>query len=193
MSLLPDITPIHDPQVGYISGIESDLADNNIESRRWVSRARRTWSYQWAGKSQANAALIRDHYLAHQEYTAFHFFEFKYVQNAGPIWSSVECDETGTGALDTFTIPGKITTSVAVYVNDVLRTLTTHYTLSSGTGTNGEDQIVFTEGNEPADEAIVTVNFAGRRRFYVKWAAPLAEVPAVYGTNLSGTLVEVLQ
>ena len=44
---------------------------------------------------------------------------------------------------------------IAVYVNDTLKTLSTHYTVS--TNANGTGSITFTAGNAPASGALVTL------------------------------------
>jgi hypothetical protein len=64
----------------------------------------------------------------------FVFFNFLETWRAG-----VACG-TGTGALSTFTIPARAVRGETVYVAGVPED---DYTLSVGTGTNGEDRILF--------------------------------------------------
>jgi hypothetical protein len=54
----------------------------------------------------------------------------------------------------------------------VTQTLTTHYTISAGTGTSGADQIAFVTGSPdytPSDGAIVTCDFTGYLRMKVRF------------------------
>lgn len=196
MAVHPDIAPAWEPQIGHISGTDIGMSDGNLEKRRKRSRPLRTWSYQWRTRSPAVAAQLQVFHDARDgDYEPFYLFEFKGVNDAGFPWSDIQTDEIGDAANDTFTIPGKTTSSVTVYVDDVEKTLTTHYTILTGTGSNGEDQIEFTPGNIPGTDAVVTVDFTGRRRWYVRYASLLQLVYISAGGgryHLSASFKEVL-
>jgi hypothetical protein len=73
---------------------------------------------------------------------------------------------TGDGVEDTFEIVSSGTSGVPVnlndvqvYVNDVLQTVTTDYSISAGTGTGGADEIIFTGGSIPPNLETVTATY----------------------------------
>jgi len=63
---------------------------------------------------------------------------------------------TGDGSEDTFTIPGDNVTNDVIKVAGTTKTSGVHYNLSAGTGTYGQDQAIFTVGNEPGVGEAVT-------------------------------------
>ena len=73
----------------------------------------------------------------------------------------------GDSSEDTFDIPGRETSDQTIYVAGVEQTITTDYTISSGSGTSGADQIVFEAGSIPAAGSVVTVDFTGYLRIRV--------------------------
>lgn len=78
-------------------------------------------------------------------------------------WESLYCG-IGNGSITTFDIPGRSTSDQTVYVSGVQQTLVTDYTISSGTGTSGADQIVFEAGSIPEAGQNVSVDFTGHLR-----------------------------
>lgn len=74
---------------------------------------------------------------------------------------------SGDGSTTTFTLPGRSTTSLAVYAGNVLQTLTTQYTVSTGTGEGGADQITFV--NAPASSIVIHCTFYGIPRYKVRF------------------------
>jgi hypothetical protein len=79
---------------------------------------------------------------------------------------------TGDGITASFTLPAREVSGLVVKVNGVTKTAGVHYNIQVGTGTNGEDQIVFTGGNiPPATHPIVFTATSQRERvtvFYVE-------------------------
>lgn len=51
-----------------------------------------------------------------------------------------------TGAAQTVDLPTKSATSISIYDGDTLKTVTTHYTLNLGGGSDGKDQITLLNG-----------------------------------------------
>jgi hypothetical protein len=93
--------------------------------------------------------------------------------------SSVEFDNesigTGDGSALNFTIPAKRTTATSAPVVQVAdgaggwttKTSVTHYNISAGTGALGEDRVIFTAGNAPANGRAVRISYIGRHRYTV--------------------------
>lgn len=77
---------------------------------------------------------------------------------------------TGDGSTSVFTLPAKSVSDLEVYVAGTLKTEPTHYTKSSGTGANGEDQITFTAGNIPASGTAIWCHALCKRKFTVTFA-----------------------
>ena len=65
---------------------------------------------------------------------------------------------TGDGVNDTFDLPSSNMSGVTVYVNAIPQP-SGNWSLSSGTGSGGVDQIIFGSGNLPTSGA--TVEFTG--------------------------------
>jgi hypothetical protein len=94
--------------------------------------------------------------------TAFTFFDFNQWKSSpvGIQWNHVyTCVRDGIATV--YDLPGKNMTSIAVYDNATLLTLTTDYTVSAGTGTDGRDKITFVTTGTVGHT--VTVSFVGRR------------------------------
>lgn len=117
----------------------------------------------------------------------FTFFDFDYEYTTGMSAG------TGDGATTLFTIPAKETSDWGVTVGGVGKDLTTHYTISAGTGAQKEDQIQFTPGNTPgAGEEIVFYRIRGRNRYTVEFAeSPKKSVGATLAT-LTQSVREVI-
>lgn len=76
---------------------------------------------------------------------------------------------TGTGAETTFTVPAKETSDRVVKVAGVTKTEGVHYNISVGTGAVGQDRIIFTGGNIPANGAAITMTYRGRHWFTMEF------------------------
>jgi hypothetical protein len=89
---------------------------------------------------------------------------------------------TGNGAITAFTVPGKEIESYSVYKDGVLQG--SGYTVSSGTGSLGEDQIVFSVA--PANGVVVTITTVLRKRYTVEFAeSPSVAVVGYKKTHIS--------
>ena len=74
---------------------------------------------------------------------------------------------TADGVLGTFDIPGRSTSGHAIYIDGNLQTLTTDYTISTGTGADSADQVVFV--STPTAGGIITCDFTGILRIPVRF------------------------
>jgi hypothetical protein len=92
----------------------------------------------------------------------------------------------GDGAEDTFDLPGKSTSSQKIYLNGVEQTVTTHYSISAGTGNEAADQVVFVTA--PGANVLITCDFAGyfrnRCRFAEDKLTRTQFVLAAYSTGI---------
>lgn len=77
---------------------------------------------------------------------------------------------TGNGVLTTFTIPGKETSAVSVWINNVLKATPANYTISVGTGADGEDRVV-TAVAVPNGQ-LLEIEWYGRKRYTVEFIQP---------------------
>jgi hypothetical protein len=188
MAIFPNITPDYNYKRKAQSGTEIRSATSGKEWRRksWP-RNKQSFEMAWAMLTDAEAATLRAFYDARQgQWESFTFFDF-----ASRNWTALECDEEGTGTLTTFTIPGKTTSAQIVYVDGVLEA-GANWAIGVGTGTEGEDQIVFDGGHEPASGSIVTITFTGKRRYTARFEGDMEETTTEFGPSLSATVVEVL-
>lgn len=93
-------------------------------------------------------------------YEAFVFFDFKIFP-----YTSVAIG-TGTGGALTCQLGAKEVSSLTVYVNGVSTVLGTDYSFASdGSGTNGQDKIVFLVGHYPTAGAAITAGYRGKKYF----------------------------
>lgn len=89
---------------------------------------------------------------------------------------------TGDGSNLTFTIPAKETTNQTVMVNGTPWLEVTHWNITAGTGALGEDRVIFTTGNAPANGIPVTITYDGRHRYTCEWDGPPSK-PVVSGNG----------
>lgn len=108
-------------------------------------------------------------------YESFTFTDF-HGWDASPVGAPVRRRYVGiaTGGAQTLDLPLKSSSSVSIYEGDTLKTLTTDYTLSSGTGTDGRDQVVLVNGQFTAG-GLVTVTAVGRLCINAVFANPTFE------------------
>lgn len=98
--------------------------------------------------------------------SGFTFFDFVQTVIGAPGYRPADALGTGDGATLTFTIRAKeiASSSVIVYDNGVAVSAG-FYSLSAGTGAQGEDRIVFGGGHAPAAGHALTIAYKGRRRY----------------------------
>jgi len=123
---------------------------------------------QYAALTNSEARTLWNFFMARRgRYEAFYIFDLTLLGSQTYSHVGQFCG-VGDGATDTFDLPGRSTSSQAIYLDGALQTLTTHYTISAGTGTSGADQIVFVAA--PADGAVITADFSGFLRMRVRFA-----------------------
>jgi hypothetical protein len=147
------------PKFGYSSYLDEFKSRSNPSSGRhqekdiW-NRTRFNASMEYDLRT-VDALIVYGFWKTNRN-TFFDFYDFDVdifiTENIG----------TGTGALTTFTVPGKKITSVSVFVNAVQKFVGVDWDLSSGTGAIGQDQIIFRAGHIPAAAAPITINYVGQ-------------------------------
>jgi hypothetical protein len=89
---------------------------------------------------------------------------------------------TGDGSEDTFATDFDATTDAGsgrvVYVDGVEQTVGAgnDYLMSAQSGTNNRDRVVFLAGSEPANGAIVTMDYTGKKYFSVRFMSDKLEI-----------------
>lgn len=84
--------------------------------------------------------------------------EFSFIDIAERIYSS-EYVGCGDGTTTVFSLPAKSAALYKVYIDGIEQTETTNYTISAGTGADGEDQLTMVVA--PADGQRITFDFTG--------------------------------
>ncbi len=149
------------------------IGDNEHERRfKRSPLARRKWTVEWVVESVPTAESMFECFDTTDAFLFLPQRPTDYRETGQVARNTVTGLGTGDGSTATFqmqitrslvALSGTVTGSknilhptgtVNVYVSAVLKTLTTHYTYSTTTGI-----ITFTAGNEPANAAIVTVDF----------------------------------
>lgn len=166
MAVFPDLTIFEDMENEFEDGVEVREYQSGRDSARdnW-GRMRFRCTIPLGELQPADEQTLREFYFT-QRGKAYPFYFFHPSDEMQ--YSGEAVDETPSGSLDTFTIPAKTCSNVTVYIDDVEES-SENYSLSSGTGTNGEDQIVFDEGYEPQVDEVVTVDFTGRKRYWMRF------------------------
>jgi hypothetical protein len=168
MAIFPDSNTIK-PLLGYESWPIENLRRSPSEAGD--TQIRDVWGrVKWFAEFEmelnaSDAATVIAFFMANRA-TTFTFYDFDpYIafvaENIG----------TGDGSAVTYTIPAKETTSHAespqplVYVNGVLKTAATHYNITPASGALGQDRVIFTGGNAPANGHAVTITYTGRHLY----------------------------
>lgn len=158
-------------RIRAIEGYGSDFIEmvKRSSSESGKSQLRDVWNRTKFTATPAHDGAVSDIEYLMQFWRTARTSTFTYFDFDKSRWTD-ENIGTGTGALATFTVPAKEMVEVVVKVNGVVKTLTTHYTISSETGSQGEDQIVFTGGNLPPNGQAVTISYLGRHRYTCEFA-----------------------
>jgi hypothetical protein len=162
-----------------------ETESGKIYARDQWGKVKHQWTINLSLLTPTQERTLREFYIARQGRAEQFYFFHPYSSMQ---YTDVSVDETPNGILDTFTIPGHTTSSVTVYVDDMEEN-PSHYTIEVGTGTNGEDQIVFGASYIPANGTEVTVDFTGRRRFLVRFGSEYTTALNMYH-QASLTIVE---
>jgi hypothetical protein len=173
MAIFPDHSAIK-PLVGYEAGEIENVRRNPAEAGATQIRD------LWGGLTKFYAEFEYELGTA----AAHEFLRFRRANRALTFtFYDIDLDAfdgenigTGDGSNLIFTIPAKETANRVVRVAGVLRTAGTHYNVTSGTGSLGEDRVVFTAGNAPTNGQAVTIDYIGRHRYNCEFVAPLRKV-----------------
>lgn len=118
--------------------------------------------------SATDMMILWDFYKARQgAYEGFYIYDPQLHATVYPAHTGLYID-TADGSTTTFDIPGRSTSSQSIYVNGVEQTLTTDYTIGTGTGAESSDQVSFVV--DPSAGDIVTCDFTGIMRIPVRFA-----------------------
>lgn len=154
--------------------IEPDWSTQIVSARAGTEQRRQLWTLprhrisglSWSRQENSSTKLdaLYAFYMARKgALEPFVYFDFDQYRT----WTKAYVG-TGTGALSTYDLPAKSGTSYSIYVNGVLQTVTTHYAITAGAGSNGRDRIVFTFN--PTLGHIIEATFTGQRAFVVRFA-----------------------
>lgn len=167
MAIFPDSTtikPLLDYDATPIENVRRTPSESGLQRIRDVWGREKFQATMEFDLSPTDAATMIAFRSANRAAT-FTFYDF---DPSRPF--SNETIGTGDGATLTFTIPAKETTSQIVQVADGLGGWTTktagvHYNITAGSGALGEDRVVFTGGNAPANGRDVRISYTGRHRY----------------------------
>lgn len=119
--------------------------------------------------THAQMMIIWDFYNSRKgAFQGFYIYDPQFHASVSPAHTGLYID-TADGATDTFDIPGRSTSSQTIYLDGVAQVLTTDYTISTGTGAESSDQVVFV--SDPAAGEIITCDFTGVLRIPVRFAS----------------------
>lgn len=135
-----------------LSSTFDDVAEEQRKCKQLYPKRRITLGYEFLTKAEART--IWAFYRARKgAFGAFTWIDYK---------ADTYVDEyigIGTGSQSTWNLPGKSIQSYTVYLDDVEQTETTHYSISEGTGADGEDEITMV--STPAAGEVLTIDFTG--------------------------------
>lgn len=162
--MFPDIPPTGDYSWSPVAFDQRETAaDGSTQISVPHPKIQRRFTANWEVLELAELWQIYTHWAANRS-NAFTLFDFWYLP-----WTDVAVG-TGDGATTTFTLPAKEVTGIVVKVAGVVQGGGT-YTLSAGTGAEGEDRILFNVA--PANGAAITYSATrARARFTVLYATP---------------------
>jgi hypothetical protein len=102
--------------------------------------------------------------------SGFFGYDFEFITVGSPGYRAPEALGIGNGVITTFTVAAKQISNITVYDNGVS---TAAWTLSIGTGPQGEDRIIFTAA--PVAGHILTIAYKGRHRYFLEIPSPPAK------------------
>ena len=118
--------------------------------------------------SEADMQTLWDFYMARKgAYEAFYIYDLTLLASMSLDHIGQYCG-TGDAATEIFDIPGRSTSSQAVYVDGVLQTITTDYVILTGGGESSSDRVDFV--SPPAAGEVITVDFTGFLRIRARFA-----------------------
>jgi hypothetical protein len=111
--------------------------------------------------SEDEFKILWNFYMARKgAYQAFYIYDL-YVEDHDVLWIGM-----GDGATVTFDIPGKTTTDHIIYL-DGLPVNSANYSIVTGGGLENSDRVTF--NSAPATGEIITIDFSGYLRMYVRF------------------------
>ena len=117
--------------------------------------------------SHTDMMILWDFYQARKgSYEGFYIYDPQLHAATYPAHEGLYID-TADGSTTTYDIPGRSTSSQSIYLDGVAQTLTTDYTISTGTGLESADQVAFVSA--PAAGDIITCDFTGILRIPVRF------------------------
>lgn len=162
--------------------------DNGSEERtaKWLF-PKYDVTVQYLALSATNAQILWNFYLARKgSYEAFYIYDLSLMQ----LVTKSHVDQyiaTGDGATTTFDIPGRSTSSHAIYKDSVLED-SGNYSILTGGGTSSSDRVQF--NTAPTTGEIITADFAGYLRIRVRFAQDQMS-QEMFALNLFSTGLEM--
>ena len=168
MSAFPDITGDDlDLSPQFTVDTQQMGEEHYVRYRKWL-RPRYSFGISYSLLEPADARTISDHVMA-QGGGAFPFDWFLWTAMHW-LWVPVAVAAAGQTL---FTIPGKETSEHEFFTGT--GTAAPSYTISTGTGAQGEDRVTFSTAI--ATGATLWMNFRGRRRFTVVYESDDQPMP----------------
>jgi len=116
---------------------------------------------------ESDAQIIWEFYMARKgAYEAFYIYDLALLANIAFNHVSQYCG-TGDGSTDIFDIPGRSTSSHAVYSDGILQADPGDYSVLTGGGVSNSDRVDFVTA--PAEGKIITCNFTGFLRIRARF------------------------
>ena len=123
---------------------------------------------KYTGLNNADLQILWAFYMARKgRLEAFYIYDLALLASEA-FAHSAQFVGYGDGSTTTFDLPGRSTSSQTIYKDASAQTLTTHYTISIGTGDSSADQVVFVTA--PTAGEVITADFAGFLRMRVRFA-----------------------
>ncbi len=163
MAVFPDISPSYDYVITqHWRTLRIGLTDGDfLQRRKKRTTPLHEFIIKWRALTADDERQLWNFYSDMSGgFQSFAFFDIERVytgQNIG----------IGNGVENTFNTGAKNISNYTVYVDGIEKTEGVHYNVSVNTGTDGQDQIVFTTGNEPPDGKLITLDYKGRK-YYAK-------------------------
>lgn len=123
---------------------------------------------QYDALIETDMQILWDFYMVRKgSFEAFYIYDLSLLANIAPDHNS-QYVGTGDAATDIFDIPGRSTSSQSVYIDGVLQSTPTDYSILTGGGASNSDRIDFVSA--PAAGEVITVDFTGFLRIRARFA-----------------------
>lgn len=194
MATFPDIltgvSPIN-PWVEELNfkTLKSEFEGNNTSVKQKWLYPRRNYDLRYQYLSVSDAKTLYNFFVARaggfDSFVLFCPFSDSYTG---------EYVGVGDGTTTAFNAPGKTISAYSVYVDGVLQTYTTHYTVDTTGGSSGEAEINFVAAPDAGDH--ITISFTGYLKVVCRFAEDMCSFENFYnrivntGLKLQGLLNE---